>query len=111
MTTSCHMLGARSGCIGRAEADPSGGSRLRTGLGRCGRLGTVDVERGCRSKQAYLSKAQAKAISRSMSARHREAFHIYACPSCRYWHVGHIVPAGLRAGVVTNWERAAVRVA
>ena len=75
------------------------------------REGTVDVERSCRSKQVYLTKAHAKAISRSMSARHRDAFHIYACPSCRYWHVGHIVPAALRARVVPSWERAAVRVA
>lgn len=73
--------------------------------------GTVDVERSCRSKQVYLSKGQAKAISRSMSARHREALHIYACPSCRYWHVGHQQPAWLRARAVENWERRAVRVA
>ena len=75
------------------------------------REGTVNVERGCRSKQVYLTKAHAKAISRSMSARHRDAFHVYACPSCRYWHVGHIVPAALRARVVPSWERPAVRVA
>jgi hypothetical protein len=79
------------------------------------REGTVDVERSCRSKQVYLSKAQAKAISRSMSARHRDAFHIYACPSCRYWHVGHIEPASIRgqirARVVPSWERRAVQVA
>ncbi len=71
----------------------------------------MDVDRGCRSKQVYLTKAQAKAISRSMSARHREALHIYSCPSCRYWHVGHIVPAAVRARTVDNWERRAVRVA
>ena len=71
----------------------------------------MDVERSCRSKQVHLTKSQAKQISRSMSARHREAFHVYACPSCRYWHVGHIVPAALRARVVPKWERAAVRVA
>lgn len=91
--------------------DPSGGSRLRAGLGWCERQGTVDVERGCRSKQVYLTKAHAKTISRAMSARHREALHIYACPSCRYWHVGHVVPAALRARVVPSWERRAVRVA
>jgi hypothetical protein len=73
-------------------------------------LYTVDVERGCRSKQTYLSKAQAKAISRSMSARHREAFHIYACPSCRYWHVAHLQTASLRARGVANWERPAVHI-
>lgn len=71
----------------------------------------MDVERSCRSKQVYLTKAHAKAISRLMSARHREALHIYACPSCRYWHVGHIVPASLRARAVENWERPAVRIA
>lgn len=71
----------------------------------------MDVERSCRSKQAYLSKADAKGIARSMSARHRDAFHIYACDHCRYWHVGHIVPASLRARTVANWERPAVRVA
>jgi len=71
----------------------------------------MDVERSCRSKQAYLTKAAAKAISRSMSARHRDAFHIYACPTCRYWHVAHVVPAFLRARPVDRWERAAVRVA
>jgi hypothetical protein len=75
------------------------------------KAGTVNVERGCRPKQAYLSKRDAKAISRSMSARHREACDIYPCPSCRYWHVGHIVPAPLRARVAPSWERAAVRVA
>ena len=80
-------------------------------LGRCGRQGTVDVERSCRSKQVYLTKAHAKAIARSMSARHRESLHIYACPSCRYWHVGHIQPASIRARVVGNWERRAVQVA
>lgn len=73
--------------------------------------GTVNVGRGCRSKQVYLTKAHAKAISRHMSARHRDAFHIYACPSCRYWHVGHIEPAWLRARAVANFERPAVRIA
>ena len=71
----------------------------------------MNVERGCRPKQAYLSKRDAKAISQLMSARNREAFHIYACPSCRYWHVGHVVPAELRARVVPRWERRAVQVA
>jgi len=68
----------------------------------------MDVERGCRPKQAYLSKRDAKAISRSMSARHREAFHVYACPSCRYWHVGHVIPAALRARLAPAFERRAV---
>jgi len=57
----------------------------------------MDVERGCRSKQAYLSKAEAKRVARDMSRRHREAMHLYRCPHCGYHHVGHIVPARLRA--------------
>jgi hypothetical protein len=71
----------------------------------------MDVERSCRSKQVYLSKAHAKGIARSMSARHREALHIYSCPSCRYWHVGHMGSPELRARAVPNWERRAVRFA
>ena len=71
----------------------------------------MNVERSCRSKQVYLTKAHAKAISRSMSARHRESFRIYACDNCRYWHVAHLEPAWLRARAVDNWERPAVRVA
>ena len=75
----------------------------------------MNVERSCPSKQVYLTKADAKGIARSMSARHRDAFQIYACDNCRYWHVGHIVPASqrgqIRARVVANWERPAVRVA
>ena len=71
----------------------------------------MDIERGCRSKQAYLTKADAKHIARSMSARHREAFHLYRCPSCRYFHVAHLVPAAIRARVVPNWSRSAVRFA
>jgi hypothetical protein len=53
----------------------------------------VDVERSCRSKQVYLTKAHAKAISRSVSARYRDAFHIYAFEYGRYWHVAHLVRA------------------
>ena len=71
----------------------------------------MDVERSCRSKQVYLSKDHAKAVVRLMGDRHREAFHLYRCDACRYWHVGHIVPAALRARVVANWERPAARVA
>lgn len=69
----------------------------------------MDVERGCRSKQAYLSKADAKRVVRLMGARHREAFHLYACPACRYYHVGHLIPAVFRARLVPNWSRKAVQ--
>jgi hypothetical protein len=69
----------------------------------------VNVERGCRSKQAYLSKNEAKRVVRFMGARHREAFHLYACPACRYWHVGHVIPSGIRAHLVPNWQRRAVQ--
>jgi hypothetical protein len=59
----------------------------------------VNIARECGSKQGYLSKPEAKRVVRLMSARHREAFHIYACPHCRLWHVGHIVPASIRASL------------
>ena len=71
----------------------------------------MDVERSCRSKQVYLTKAHAKAISRSMSARHREALHLYACAYCNYWHIGHMNWPELQTRAVPSWERRAVRVA
>jgi hypothetical protein len=73
--------------------------------------GLVDVERSCRSKQVYLSKAHAKAIVRLMGARHRDHFHLYRCEACCYWHIGHLVPAWLRARQVATFEPPAVRVA
>lgn len=69
----------------------------------------MDVERGCQSKQAYLSKADAKRVVRLMSARHRDAFHLYSCPACRFWHVAHVVPGRLRAQLVPNWSRRPVQ--
>jgi hypothetical protein len=56
----------------------------------------VNIETGCRSKQQYLSKADAKRVARLMTARHRDGFHLYECSNCGYFHVGHIVrdPAG-----------------
>lgn len=71
----------------------------------------VNLERSCRSKQTYLTKADAKRVVRLMGARHRDAFHLYHCDGCRYWHVGHLVPAVIRARVVPAWERAAARLA
>lgn len=56
----------------------------------------LDVDRTCRSKQVYLSKADAKRVARTMSRRHREALHLYRCPHCGYHHIGHVVPATLR---------------
>jgi hypothetical protein len=75
------------------------------------REGIVDVERGCRSKQVYLTRAHAKQVARLMGARHRDAFHQYRCAGCGYWHVGHLVPAVIRARVVPRWERLSVQVA
>jgi hypothetical protein len=67
----------------------------------------MDIQCACRSKQAYLSKAEAKRVARGMSQRHREALHLYRCPHCGYHHVGHIVPAYLRAfaggAAATGW--------
>jgi hypothetical protein len=98
----------------QAYRESRGGSewwvRLRAGLARCGKQGSVDDERSCRSKQANLSKTQAKAISRSMSARHRDAFHVYACQSCRYWDVANLQSTWLHATRVDSWECPAVRI-
>jgi hypothetical protein len=71
----------------------------------------VDIERSCRSKQVYLSKAHAKAVVRLIGTRHRDQFHLYHCDACRYWHVAHLVPAWLQARQVATFERPAVRVA
>lgn len=56
----------------------------------------VVAEQGCRSKQVYLSKAEAKRVARLMSRRHRDALHLYRSPECGYHHVGHIVPVWRR---------------
>jgi hypothetical protein len=60
---------------------------------------TVNVERGCRSKQVYLSKAHAKQVVRLMGARHRDALHLDRCDACGYWHVEHPVPSAIRARI------------
>ncbi len=57
----------------------------------------VNIARECGTKQGYLSKPEAKRVARLMNSRHREDFHLYACSRCRLWHVGHVVPARLRA--------------
>ena len=59
----------------------------------------MSIDRECGSKQGYVSKADAKRVARLMSSRHREGFHLYTCPHCRLWHVGHLVPAALRATI------------
>ena len=68
----------------------------------------MSVERGCRSKQTYLTKAEAKQVVRFMGTRHREGFNLYRCEACRYYHVGHLIPAVFRAQVVPNWSRKSV---
>lgn len=65
------------------------------------------AEHGCRSKQVYLSKAEAKRVARLMSRRHREALHLYRCPDCGYHHVGHIVPAWRRIPSIASQTEAA----
>ena len=57
----------------------------------------MDVEAGCRAKQVYLTKGHAKSVARLMARRHRDRFHLYRCPNCGYFHVGHLIPAVLRA--------------
>jgi hypothetical protein len=59
----------------------------------------VNAEAGCRSKQQYLSEADAKHVARLMTVRHRDGFHLYECRNCGSFHVGHNVPAFLRHGV------------
>ena len=71
----------------------------------------MNVEGGCRSKQTYLTKADAKRVVRLMGARRPEAFNLYRCEECGYYHVGHPIPAIFRARLVPNWSRPAVRVA
>ena len=56
----------------------------------------MNIDRECGSKQGYLTKADAKRVARLMTAQHRERFHLYACPQCGLFHVGHIVPAFFR---------------
>jgi hypothetical protein len=69
----------------------------------------MNVERGCRSKQTYLTKAEAKQVVRFMDARYRETFDLYRCEACGHWHVGNLIPAVFRARAVPNWSRTAVR--
>jgi hypothetical protein len=59
----------------------------------------VNIDRECGSKQGYLSKPEAKRVARLMTGRHRDGFHLYSCPHCGLWHVGHIVPAAIRATI------------
>jgi hypothetical protein len=74
-------------------------------------------QRGCRTKQVYMSRADARRIERVMSRRYREAFRAYACPWCGNYHLGHTVPASIRAQqaiparLVPAFERPAVRIA
>jgi hypothetical protein len=58
----------------------------------------VNVASGCLAKQKYVSKAEAKRVARLMTARHGDAFHLYDCPNCGYFHVGHLVPSFGRTG-------------
>jgi hypothetical protein len=71
----------------------------------------MDLERSGRSKQTYLTKSRANAVVRLMGDRHRDEFHLYRCEACGYRHVGHLVPAWLRAPRVPSFERPAERVA
>jgi hypothetical protein len=71
----------------------------------------MNVERSCRSKRTYLTKAEAKQVVRLRGARHRDSFNLYRCEACCYYHVGHLIPAIFRAQVVPNWSRPEARVA
>jgi hypothetical protein len=68
-------------------------------------------DRECGTKQGYLSKLEAKRVAQLMSARNREGFHLYACAHCGLWHVGHLVPAPIRAAIQSFPRRRAVQIA
>ena len=54
---------------------------------------TWDAQHGCTRKRPYLTKHEAKVANeslRSKEERHgRPPTHIYRCPSCRHYHLGH----------------------
>lgn len=60
---------------------------------------TWTPENGCLGKQTYLSKRQAKAMSRAVNTKNRKyrqpEAHVYECPGCGCWHVGR--PMGVRS--------------
>ncbi|MGH2356495.1 MAG: hypothetical protein ACRDGJ_00605 [Candidatus Limnocylindria bacterium] len=45
-------------------------------------------ERGCTSKAAYVSRAEARSVVRH-GRRGYAGLHPYRCKSCRSWHLGH----------------------
>ena len=71
----------------------------------------MDIDRECGRKQGYLSKSEAKRVARLMTARHRDGFHLYTCPQCGLWHVGHVVPASFRAYLQRFPPRRAIQLA
>ncbi len=56
-------------------------------------------ERGCIGKRAYFDKAEAKQFARAVSERNvrkgDNPAHVYKCPGCALYHVGH--PIGSRS--------------
>lgn len=66
----------------------------------------MDIDRGCLSKKAWFAKADAKRIAQDMSRRHGEAFHLYRCPHCGHYHVGHLLPANLRLAGAAAYQGA-----
>ena len=55
------------------------------------------VVRGCTSKRVYDTRQDARRVAKAMTRRHHEHLRAYACRYCRSYHVGHIVPAAVRA--------------
>jgi hypothetical protein len=56
----------------------------------------MDIDRGCLSKKPWFDKAEAKRIAQSMTRRYGEEFHLYRCPNCAHYHVGHAMPEPVR---------------
>ena len=59
----------------------------------------MSIDRECGSKQGYLTKHDAKRVARLMTGRHGTRSISTRARHCRLWHVGHLVPAPLRAAV------------
>lgn len=55
------------------------------------------LRRECRGKVAYAELAQARVASSSLRRR-GEGVHVYKCPLCRRFHVGH-TPRRIRLAI------------
>lgn len=48
------------------------------------------TDRGCQTgKRRYESRTRADAARITIRRHHGERMHVYVCPYCRGWHLGH----------------------